>query len=139
VTLIATIIRAIGLPACIVIGLLVYYEGLPGAHRIPFLTSVPIIGDLTTGRVHSYAADQVRLATAELVARSELTAARAQLARERELRQAADTAAIHAQLRAHAADRAKAEAQARLDALIAADTSEDGATWTEGDLRWLAQ
>lgn len=136
---ISVIIRAIGLPACIVIGLLIYYEGIPGAHRIPFLWSVPIIGDLATGRVHAYAADQVRLATAGLVARAELAAAQAQLARERDLRRAADAAAIQAQLRAHAADSAKADARTKLDARIKADKGESGATWTQGDLQWLGR
>lgn len=136
---VACIIRAIGVPACIVMGLLVYYEGIPGAHRIPLLSSLPIIGDLTTGRVHSYAADQVKLATTGLVARAELTAAKAQLERERALRRAADNAAIEAQLRAHAADRAKAEAQANLDARIEADKSEEGAKWTKEDLQWLGR
>lgn len=137
--MIAVIIRAIGLPACIVIGLLVYYEGIPGAHRVPFLSSLPVIGDMATGRVHAHAADQVQQATAKLVARSELTAVQAQLARERQLRLAADTAAREAGIRAYAADRAKAVALARLEAAIAADTGEDGAVWTEGDIRWLAQ
>lgn len=137
--MISTLIRAIGLPACIVIGLLVYYEGLPGAARIPFLPSIPIIGDLTTGRVHSHAADKVRQATAKMVASAELTAVQAQLEQERAWRRAADTAAVEAHLRAYAADRAKAEAQSRLEALIAADTGEDGAVWTQEDLQWLDQ
>jgi hypothetical protein len=150
VTLIVTIIRAIGLPACIVIGLLVFYEGVPGASRIAIPTTVPVVGgiglvdvpvlgNLSTGRVNSYAAEQVRLATAELVSRSELTAAQAQLARERELRQAAQNAEVQARLRAHAAGLAASEARDRLEALIASDDGDDGATLTEEDIRWLAQ
>ena len=137
--ILAAIIRAIGLPACIVIGLLVYYEGIPGAGRIPFLSSVPIVGDLTTGRVHSHAADQVRLATADLVTKAELTAARAQLSRERALRRIADEAALEARDRARAALRARTEAERELEARIAADSGGDGATWTEKDIQWLAR
>tara|TARA_R110002020_G_scaffold21450_2_gene72845 strand:+ start:2406 stop:2825 length:420 start_codon:yes stop_codon:yes gene_type:complete len=136
---ISTIIRAIGLPACIVIGLLAFYEGVPGAHRVPFLSSVPVIGNLVTGRVHAYAADQVRLATAGLVAKAELTAAKAQLARERELRLAADKAATEARNRALAALRLKQDAQKALEERISKDTGKDGAVWTEEDIKWLAQ
>jgi hypothetical protein len=135
----SVIIRTIGLPACIVIALLVYYEGIPGASRIPFLSSVPIVGDLTTGRVHSFAADQVRLATADLVASAELTAARSQLAREQALRRIADEAALEARDRAVAALKARTLAERELEARIAADSGSDGATWTEGDIQWLAR
>ncbi|WP_299864355.1 hypothetical protein [uncultured Hoeflea sp.] len=135
--MIAAIIRTIGLPACLVALLLVYYEGLPGAARIPFLSSVPVIGDLATGRVHAHAADEVRRATADLVARAKLRAVEAQLERERVFRRAADNAAREAVVRAHAAERAKDEALADLEDLIAADTGDDGAVWTEGDLQWL--
>jgi hypothetical protein len=105
--------------------LILVYEGI----------SLPFIGQVINGRV----ANAVDTATAGLVARSELTAARAQLERERELRQAADNAAVQARLRAYAADRAKAAAQSKLDEMIAADTGDDGATWTDEDLKWLAQ
>jgi len=135
----AAIIRVIGLPACIVIGLLIYYEGLPGASRIPFLSLVPVIGDLATGRVHSYAADQVKLATSSLVAKSELAAVAAQLEQERALRRAADDAAAQARIRASASERAKADALIKLNARIAADTDREGAEWTEGDIKWLGR
>jgi len=137
--MITAVIRMIGLPACLVILLLAYYEGVPGASRIPFLSSVPIVGNLATGRVHSYAADQVRRATADLVARSELAAVRAQLAREQALRRIASEAEIEARERARNALRAKGLAERELDVRIAADSGADGAVWTEGDLEWLAR
>lgn len=56
------LIRYIGWPGILLGVLYVYEEGLPGAARIPFLSSIPIIGDLTTGHVHTFAADQVRMA-----------------------------------------------------------------------------
>ena len=103
--IIAAIVRAVGLPACIIALLLVYYEGLPGASRIPFLTSIPVIGDLTTGRVHSFAADEVRRATKGLVDKAEIAALEARLARERALRHAADQAAEEARKRKEEEDR----------------------------------
>lgn len=135
--MLSDIIRAIGLPASILIVLLVYYEGLPGAARIPFLSSVPIIGDLTTGRVHAHAADEVRRATADLVARAELKAVEAQLEREREFRRIADRAFVQARQRADEAEKAARLASKKLEKQIAEDTGDEGAVWTEGDIRWI--
>lgn len=50
---------------------------------------------------------------------------------------AADDAAREALIRAHAAERAKDQAMAGLEDLIAADTGDDSAVWTEGDIKWL--
>lgn len=138
-TILVAIIRAIGIPACLVIGLLAFYEGIPGASNIPFLSSIPVLGDIATGRVHAYAAQQVKLATAGLVSQAELTATKAQLARERALRVIADQAATEARNRAAASLRAKTAAQNALDDRIAADTSDDGCVWGEGDLKWLGR
>ena len=63
-TIIYAIARYLGFGGCIALGLLGYYEGIPGAWRIPYLLAVPALGDLSTGKVHSYAAEQVRIATA---------------------------------------------------------------------------
>lgn len=137
--IIAAIVRVVGVPACIIALLLVYYEGLPGAARIPFLTRVPIIGDLTTGRVHSFAADEVRRATKGLVDKTEIAALEAKLNRERALRRAADQAAEEARNRAMAAKTALSDARAKLDKRISEDTSDNGAVWSEGDMQWLAR
>lgn len=137
--MITAAIRMIGLPACLVILLLAYYEGVPGASRIPFLSSAPIIGDLASGRVHSHAAEQVRLATADLVAKTEVAALRAQLAREQALRRIASEAEIEARERARDALKAKGIAEQELEDRISADSGSDGAVWTEGDLEWLAR
>ncbi len=51
------LLRLFGLPGVILIGGYVFYEGLPGFARIPYLSSVPVLGDLTTGRVATVAAD----------------------------------------------------------------------------------
>ncbi|TBA80342.1 hypothetical protein [Rhizobium ruizarguesonis] len=145
--IIAFLLRTIGIGGCAFLALYVYDWGLPGATRIPYLSSIPIIGDLTTGRAHSYAADQVKIATAaqkaQCEARLEKTvsafqyeALAAQLAEERRRRLIADLLTTEASKRAEAAVRAKSEAQAALEARIAADTDPDGGRWTEEDGRW---
>jgi hypothetical protein len=145
--IIAFLLRTIGVGGCAFLALYIYDWGLPGASRIPYLSSIPIIGDLTTGRAHSYAADQVKIATAaqkaQCDARLEKTvsgfqyeALAAQLAEERRRRLIADSLAAGAEKRAEAAVRAKSEAEAALEARIAADTDPDGGRWTEEDGRW---
>jgi hypothetical protein len=81
----------------------------------------------------------VRKATADLVAKAELAAVKAQLDREREFRRIADRALVDAARRAEAAEQARNDALADLEARIASDTGEDGAEWTEGDLQWLGR
>lgn len=143
----AFLLRTIGIGGCAFLALYVYDWGIPGASRIPYLSSIPIIGDLTTGRAHSYAADQVRIATAAQKAQCEALlektvssfqyqALAAQLAEERKRRLIADLLTTEAAKRAEAAVRAKSEAEAALEARIAADTGADGCRWTEEDRIW---
>lgn len=87
------ILRSLGLPACIVIGLLLFYEGFPGADRIPFLTSIPVIGDLTTGRVATERAKAAADARRTYVDAMEKVALAAQLA-ERERHERAGAIAL---------------------------------------------
>lgn len=145
-TVLSALVRVIGWPACIVMGLLAYYEGIPGAHRIPFLSSVPVLGDLASGRVHAFAAQQVALATAEaagqceadkkqMVSRATVDALAAVLAQERRNRAAADIAAADAQKRAGEALRAKEDAESRIEALKA--QAKDLPTWSPEELLWL--
>jgi len=124
------IARYLGVAGCIIVGMLGFYEGIPGAWRIPFLSEVPILGDLATGKVHSFAAEQVRIATAQqtaicngriekLSSSAELAAALATLDRERALRRMADYAAAEADERAvisKRAEEAKAVERERLRA-----------------------
>ena len=142
------LLRYIGWPGVLLIGLYVYEEGIPGAHRIPFLSSIPVLGDLTTGRVHAYAAEQVALATAgaakqcdfeksQMVSAAVADAIAAQLAQERRYRTAADIAAADAQKRAGEALRLKEQAYARMEALSAEAKAKGLPTWTEEELRWL--
>ncbi|MGM5087517.1 hypothetical protein E0H64_17625 [Rhizobium leguminosarum bv. viciae] len=143
----AFLLRTIGVGGCAFLALYIYDWGLPGASRIPYLSNIPIIGDLTTGRAHSFAADQVRIATAAQKAQCEAKlektvsafqyeALAAQVAEERRRRLIADLLTTEASERAEAALRAKSEAEAALDARIAADTGEDGGRWTEEDRQW---
>lgn len=99
-TVVTWLLSRLGIAGCLLFGLYVYEEGIPGAYRIPFLTSVPILGDLTTGRVHTFAAQQVKLATAtsdakwagrmqQMVSAADLEASKAQLAETKRQRDAA--------------------------------------------------
>ena len=47
----ARLFAVIGWPGIIVLGLLGFYEGVPGLNVIPFIGHVPAIGDLIVGRV----------------------------------------------------------------------------------------
>jgi hypothetical protein len=130
-----SLLRTIGIGGVAFLGLWIYDWGIPGASRIPYLSSIPIIGDLTTGRAHSFAADQVKIATAQqtaicngriekLSSSAELVAALATIDRERALRRMADEAAFEADKRAAEAKRgeeAKAIALERLRAEAAQD------------------
>ncbi|NNU70367.1 hypothetical protein G9X67_34495 [Rhizobium sp. WYCCWR 11152] len=132
----SAIARLIGIGGVLFIGLLIYEEGVPGANRIPFLTSIPVIGDLTAGRVHTYAAQQVKLATSNMVTKFERDAIASQLATERLLLSQANRAAADDRARATEALKQKTQAEAALEARIAADTGPDGGRWSEEDDRW---
>jgi hypothetical protein len=130
------LLRTIGLGGCAFLGLWIYDWGIPGAARIPFLTAIPIIGDLTTGRAHTYAADQVKLATAEMVTRFERDALQAQLDKEKRDRQIAEAASARAQERADATDIAQQVADAEINRLraLAQKAKLDG--WDAEELEW---
>ncbi|MCS0459550.1 hypothetical protein [Rhizobium favelukesii] len=130
------LLRTIGIGGVAFLGLYIYDWGIPGASRIPYLSSIPILGDLTTGRAHSYAADQVKLATSNMVTKFERDTIAAQLAEEKRRRLIADQLHTEASKRADAAERAKSKAEADLEARIAADISPDGGRWTEEDQQW---
>jgi hypothetical protein len=134
-TVILAIARYLGFAGCCVVLLLAYYEGIPGAYKIPFLSNVPLLGDLANGKVHSYAAEQVRIATAQqraicdgklekLVSVAELAAVTAQRDQERVLRRMADDAAAEADKRASEAEKAKSASDALVEQLLA-DASKD--------------
>lgn len=139
-TIIYAIIRTLGFPVCAILVLLAYYEGLPFVSRIPYIGVIPVVGDLAVGEKRRYASDQVQISTANMVAKFELSAAQAQIARERELRNAADQAATEAQKRADATLRAKQTAEAEIDRLNQEAQSYQGLSVpTEGDRKWLSE
>ncbi len=149
--LITWLIRTIGIGGCAFLATLVYFTGIPGASRIPYLSSIPLLGDLTTGRMHTYAADQMKLAVSSqkaqceaektgLVSRYELTAVQAQLDRERALRAAAEQAATEASNRAAATLRARQAAETEIERLrLEAETDRGLSRPNEGDLKWLSE
>jgi hypothetical protein len=133
-------LRTIGIGGIAFLGLWIFDWGVPGASRIPYLSSIPILGDLTTGRAHSYAADQVKLATADMVTKFERDALASQLATERRLHAEANRAAAEARTRAEATQRAKDEADAEVDRLrIGASQNTKLSRPTEEDRLWLDQ
>jgi len=133
------IARYLGFGGCIALGLLAYYEGIPGAWRIPFLSNVPVIGDLATGKVHSYANEQVRLATSKMVSAFEYEVVAQQLAEERRRANQAAQITEEYRKRTEAAVRATAQAQDKLEKIIAEDSGTDSPVWDARDIEWLCQ
>lgn len=108
-TILGSIIRAIGIPTCIVIGMLFFYEGIPGASRIPLLTSIPVIGDLTTGRVATERAKAAADARRAYVDAMEKAALASQLA-ERDRQERAGAIALEEYRKRLAASQAAEQA-----------------------------
>lgn len=145
------LIRTIGIGGCAFLATLIYFTGIPGASRIPYLSSIPLLGDLTTGRMHTYAADQVALAVAgqkakceadksSLVSQFELSAVQAQLDKERAMRAASDQAALEANDRAAVTLQAKQVAETEIERLKRdAEGNRDLSKPTEGDRKWLSE
>lgn len=75
---ISSIIRLIGLPAVIIIGLLAYYEGVPFLRDIPFIDHIPVVRELITGRVASEAAKAADKAREGYVLQAQAIAAQAE-------------------------------------------------------------
>ena len=133
------IARYIGFGGCIALGLLAYYEGIPGAWRIPYLSNIPVIGDLATGKVHTYANEQVRLATSKMVSAYEHGVLEAQLNEERRRANLAAQATEEYRKRAEASHMAAAQAQDKLEKIIAEDSGTDSPVWDARDIEWLCQ
>ncbi|MBB3144953.1 hypothetical protein FHS21_001354 [Phyllobacterium trifolii] len=135
---IVAILRALGIPLCIFLGMLGYYEGMPVLRDIPYIGVIPIVGELATGRVASESAKAAAAARAGYVELSEKTALQAQLAEERRSRLRASQLYDEAQKRATAAAQANRIANEKLDKDINKDTGSDGAVWGADDLDWLS-
>lgn len=135
-----TILECIKAAAYGALGALVimfFYEGIPGAYRIPYLSSIPIIGTFTTGEKHAYAAEQVKNALKDMVTRSELDAATARAVKaERESRFNATQADL-AQKALQAARETEKAQNERYDQAVKGDTDDDGARVSQRDIDWL--
>lgn len=84
-TVLAFIVRMLGLPLCIVLGMLGYYEGVPALRDIPFADRIPVVRELIGGRVPAERAKAASEARAGYVLESEKIAAEAKAAKlERE-------------------------------------------------------
>lgn len=141
------LIRTIGIGGCAFLGLWIYDWGIPGAHRIGFpndwpivgglgIIDVPILGDLTTGRAHTYADEQVRLATAGMVAKFEFDALQAQFDKERRERLIAQVASALAQERADAIEIERRIADAEIVRLQKQAAKDKLPGWSEEELKW---
>jgi len=133
----ALILRTLGLPVCIIIVLLGYYEGVPFLRDIPFADRIPVVRELITGRVATEKAKAASAARAGYVELSEKTALEAQLAEEQRSRLLASQLYDEARKRATAAEQAKKVADEKLTKNIQGDSGPDGAFWTDRDIEWL--
>lgn len=135
---ILTIIRTLGLPLCIVLGMLGYYEGIPALRDIPFADHIPVVRELITGRVATESAKAATEAREGFVVLSEKTALEAQLAKERRDRLLASQLYDEAQKRATAAAAAKKVADEKLEQAIREDAGvPGGGVWTDDDDQWV--
>lgn len=147
--------RYVGWPGALLCTFYIYEEGFPGAHRLRIPEAVPIIGgiglidipmlgDLTAGRVHVYAAQQVAAADdrctadkTQMVSLATAEALAALLAQERHLRTAAEDSAEAARARAEETARALVQSNEALVALQADATSSGLPGWSPEEMEWL--
>lgn len=117
--------------AAIIVG---FYEGVPGLRDIPFIGSVPVIREFIVGRVEIESAKAAKVAKEGYVARSELTAAKAEAERYRI--QAIQNAAFAEQAREQAktANAERDRALADQEKINAEDKDPDVSRWRQYDL-----
>lgn len=137
-TIFAGILRTLGLPFCIFIGMLGFYEGVPVLRDIPFADRIPVMRELITGRVATESAKAAAVAREGFVSLAEKTALEAQLAKERRDRLLASLLYDEAQKRSTAAAAAKKVADEKLEQTIREDAGvPDGGVWTDDDDKWV--
>ncbi|MNE46176.1 hypothetical protein D3C80_1405000 [compost metagenome] len=111
---------------------------MPGASRIPFLTSIPVFSDLIAGRVETVAAQRVKEATAGMASKYELQSMQAKYLREKQLREGAEQSALAERQRAALSEAIAAQRQARIEQLAAeAQTNTKLTRPTAEDRQWL--
>lgn len=138
-TILVTTIRTLGLPLCIVLGMLGYYEGVPALRDIPFADRIPVVRELIAGRVQTERAKAASEAREGFVVLSEKTALEALLAKERRDRLLASQLYDEAQKRATAAAAANRIANERLEVIIKGDTGVDGSYPSQSDIDWVSK
>lgn len=80
-TIVLSMLRMLGLPACIILGFLAFYEGVPLLRDIPFADRIPVVREIVAGRVATERAKAAQEARAGYVVEQRATAAEA-LAKE---------------------------------------------------------
>ncbi len=128
----AWLVRLIGLGGVAFVALALFVYGIPGASRIPYLTSIPVIGDFTAGRMNTYAQEQVKLALRGYVLESEKAAAEAKVSEMERQRNAALQSLEEYRKLAVADEIVKQDLEAKLEKAIQDDNSNAG----DGDYRW---
>lgn len=131
--------RYLGVAGCAIVFLLIYYEGIPGLRDVPGVARIPVVRDLVVGKVEKAAAEAAEKATTNLVARAELTAAKAkadelqrQLTVTQRLAEAAQKQAAMARIDA---DRARETLEKRIEE----DLDPRDTRWHQHDLDRLRQ
>ncbi|WP_183613581.1 hypothetical protein [Rhizobium leguminosarum] len=127
-------IQAIGAVGMTIISMLGYYEGVPGLRDIPFVGKIPVIREFIVGRVEIERGRAADAAREGYVARSELTAAKAEAERYR--LQAVQNAIFAADARRQAED-ASARLKRKLseqEKLNDEDTDPGVSRWRQYDL-----
>lgn len=118
-SLLSLFISRFGIASVLLVCFYIYEEGLPGASRIPYLTSVPIIGDLTAGRVAVERDKAAKAARQACVSETLIKAQQAEAA-ERARQQRAGAVVLEEYRRKLEAERtAQAQAQDKLEQEIA--------------------
>lgn len=118
-----------------IIATLIYWLGIPLLNDYPVLRNIPLVGQIAVGHVETVRAE----ALAGYVLQSEKISAEARAAEMERQRNAATQSLEEYRKRAAAAEKAKEEANERLEKLIAEDSGDDGLRWGDADLEWLRQ
>lgn len=124
---IACLFTNVAVAAIVMVLTITHYEG------IPILRGLPLLGRLASGVIET----RIASATADLVNVAEVVALKAQLDRERRNRLAILNAYREDTKRAAAEAEAREQDIERLRKMVAEDNGDDGAVWTDNDLRWL--
>ncbi|MBY5804064.1 hypothetical protein HFN52_10690 [Rhizobium leguminosarum] len=121
--------QAIGAVGVTILLMLGFYEGVPGLRDIPFAGKIPVIREFIVGRVELERGKAADAAREGYVARSELTAAKAEAERYR--LQAVQNAIFAADARRQAAD-----ASATLNRKLSEQENENAKDTDPGVSRW---